>query len=482
MEIDLEEKYSELQCFFEPQGVAVIGASSHPEKIGYQVLKNLLEGGAFSLPHLKGFSGKIFPVNPKATQILGLRCYSKIGEIPERVDLAIICLPAKLVPQVIQDCAQKKVKGANIISAGFAEASAKGKKLQEEFLKIARKAGMRIVGPNCLGILYPPRHLNASFAPFLPFSGKVAFISQSGALMDSVIDWAVENNYGFSAMISYGNKSDLDAPDFIAWAAKDPHTKAIALYIEGFNDGRYFLEVAKRVTPIKPIIALKAGKTAAGRKAVGSHTGSLAGSYQIYKGVFRQSGVIIADTLTQMFDMARTLAYQPLPKGNRVAIITNGGGNGVMCADYCEELGIELPNPPGELIEELDKSGKMHPAWSRKNPLDLVGDAGPERYEVALEAVMSSQIYDGVIVIQTLQTATQPLRDAEILVEMQKKYKKPVVAAFMGGIITKAGSKYLQERGIPNYNDVDRAAKAMWALIEYESYLAKRKHLINRIW
>lgn len=475
MEINLKEKHSELQCFFEPQGVAVIGASSHPEKIGYQVLKNLRDGGVISLPHLKGFSGKVFPVNPKAEQILDFKCYSRISEISERVDLAIICLPARLVPQVMRDCAIKKVKGVSVISAGFAEAGSEGKRLQEEFLAIAKKAGIRIVGPNCLGMLYPPRHLNASFAPFLPFSGEVAFISQSGALMDSVIDWSVKDNYGFSAMISYGNKSDLDAPDFIAWAAQDPYTKVIALYVEGFNEGRYFLEVAKKVTLIKPIVALKAGRTATGSRAVASHTGSLAGSYQIYKGVFKQSGVIMADTLTQMFDMARALAYQPLAKSNRLAIITNGGGSGVMCADYCEELTIELPALPRQLIEKLDKSGKMHPAWSRGNPLDLVGDAGPGRYEVALEAVMNSEVYDGAIVIQVVQTSTQPLRNAEILVELQKKYKKPIIAAFTGGVIGEDSIKYLEEHHIPNYDDVDRAARAMWVLMEHGRYLRRRK-------
>ncbi|MCD6083711.1 CoA-binding protein [Candidatus Aerophobetes bacterium] len=474
MQIDLEKKYSELKCFFEPEGVAVIGASRRTEKLGYQVLKNLIDGGSFTLPHLKGFSGKIFPVNPKADEILGLRCYHSVKDIPERVDLAIICIPAKLVPQAVKDCAEKGVKGINIISAGFAEAGEEGKRLQDEFLKIAKEAGIRIVGPNCLGTLYTPTHLNASFGGFLPLPGEVAFISQSGALMDSVIDWAVKEGYGFSAMISYGNKSDLDAPDFIAWAAKDPYTRAITLYIEGFNDGRYFLEVARRVSSIKPIIAFKAGKTSAGTKAVGSHTGSLAGSYQVYKGAFRQSGVIMADTLTQMFDLAKALAHQPPPEGNRVAIVTNGGGNGVMCADFCEELGIQLPSPPSELIEKLDRTGKMHPAWSRSNPLDIIGDAGPERYEVALEAVMSCDVYDGVIVIQTLQTPTRPMEDAKIVVEMHRKYKKPVIAAFVGGKITEPSVKYLEEHGIPNYNDMDRAAKAMWALMEYGKYLKRR--------
>jgi len=475
MQIDLEKKYSELRCFFEPKGVAVIGASRNPEKLGYQVVKNLLDGGSFSLPHLKGFSGKIFPVNPKADEILGLKCYPYVTEIPERVDLAIICIPAKLVPQVVKDCAQKGIKGINIISGGFGEAGQEGKKLQDEFLKVAKKAKIRIVGPNCLGILYPPNHLNASFGGFLPLTGDVAFISQSGALMDSIIDWSVKEKYGFSAMISYGNKSDLDAPDFIAWSAKNPYTKAITLYIEGFNDGRYFLEVAKKVSPIKPIIAFKAGKTAAGAKAVGSHTGSLAGSYQVYKGAFKQSGVIMADTLTQMFDMAKALAYQPPAGGNRVIIVTNGGGNGVMCADFCEELGISLPVLPKEIIEKLDKSGKMHPAWSKANPLDVIGDATPDRYEVALDAVMSSEVYNGVIVIQTLQTMTKPLEDAKIVVEMQRKYKKPVVCAFVGGAITEPGVKYLEEHSIPNYNDMDKAAKSMWALIEYGKYLKRIK-------
>ena len=477
MQIDLDKKHLELKWFFEPEGVAIIGASLSPEKLGYQIVRNLVNGGSFSLPHLKGFAGKIFPINPQANEILGLKCYSSVTKIPERVDLAIICIPAKFVPQAVQECAEKKIKGINIISAGFGEAGEEGKKLQSEFLSIAKKSGIRIVGPNCLGTLYTHTHLNASFGPFLPFDGTTTFISQSGALVDSVIDWSVKENYGFSAVISYGNKSDLDAPDFIAWAANDPYTKAIALYIEGLNDGRYFLEVAKKVTSIKPIIALKAGKTAAGTKAAGSHTGSLAGSYQIYKGAFKQSGVIMADTLTQMFDMAKSLAHQPPSKGKRVAIVTNGGGNGVMTADYCEELGIELPLPPKELIEKLDKSGKMHPAWSRSNPLDIIGDAGPERYKIALEAVISSDSYDGVIVIQTLQTMTQPIEDAKIAVEMQKKYKKPVVGAFMGGPFTEPGVKYLEEHGIPNYNDVDRAAKAMWALIEYGSILKKKGKL-----
>ncbi len=473
MTVQLAKIHSELKCFFEPKSIAVIGASHHPQKVGYGVIKNLLSGGMFSLPHLKGFPGKVFAVNPKIKELLGLKCYPRITDIPATIDLAIICIPAKLVPEAVKECVEKKVKGITIISAGFAELGKAGRKLQEQFLVAAKSAGIRIIGPNCLGTLYPADCLNASFGPFLPFSGSVAFISQSGALVDSIIDWSVKQKYGFSAVVSYGNKSDLDAPDFIAWAAKDTHTRAIALYIEGFTDGRYFLEIAKKVTPIKPIISLKAGKTAAGSKAVSSHTGSLAGKYQIYKGAYKQSGVIMAETLSQMFDMAKALAHQSPTKGNRIAIITNGGGNGVMCADYCEELGISLPDLPREIIRKLDRSGKMHPAWNRKNPLDVIGDAGPERYRIAMEAIMGSNHYDGVIVIQTLQTMTRPVDDAKIVVAMQKKYKKPVIGAFIGGPFTEPGVRYLEEHHIPNYNDMDRAARAMWALIEYGAYLRK---------
>ncbi|MEA3560241.1 MAG: CoA-binding protein, partial [Candidatus Omnitrophota bacterium] len=470
MSVDLDKIHRELNFFFQPRSVAVIGASHNPEKVGYGVLKNLLSGGIFSLSHLKGFQGKIFAVNPKIDNILGLKCYFRVSDIPQKVDLAIICVPAKLVPEILKDCAVKGVKGVTVISAGFAELGKEGRVLQEKFLKIARQANIKIIGPNCLGTIYTPNNLNASFGPFLPLKGRIAFISQSGALVDSIIDWSVKEKYGFSAVISYGNKSDLDAPDFIAWAGRDSGTRAITLYIEGFNNGRYFFEVAKKVSAIKPIISLKAGRSAAGSRAVNSHTGSLAGSYQVYKGVYKQAGVIMADNLAQMFDMAEALAYQPPAKGNRVIIVTNGGGNGVMCADYCDELGIKLPRLSRAIIRKLDKSGKMHPAWSRSNPLDIIGDANSQRYQIALDAVLGSSDYDGVIVIQTLQSMTNPIENAEVVVRMQKKYKKPIIAAFIGGVFTAPGARLLEEHGIPNYNDLDRAAKAMWALIEYGNY------------
>jgi len=463
----------ELNTFFYPRGIAVIGASSNPEKVGYGVVKGLKEGGMYSRPGLKGFSGNIYPVNPSHPQILGLKCYPSVKDIPGIVDLAVICVPAKVVPVVMKECVEKGVKSVIIISAGFSEAGEEGKRLQEEFLKIAREGGIRIIGPNCLGILYPPNNLNASFGLTLPYSGKVAFISQSGALVDSVIDWALKEKYGFSAVISYGNKADLDVPHFLAWACEDEYTHAICIYIEGVNDGRLLLEISKQVTPKKPVIALKAGKSSAGSRAVSSHTGSLSGSYNVYLGAFRQSGIIPANSLTHMFNLAKALSSLPILKGNRIAIVTNGGGCGVLCTDALEELGMEVPAPQEEMIKRLDATGLMHPAWSRNNPFDIVGDATPERYRVALEEVMKSPLFDGVIVIQTLQTMTDTVKDAEIVVEMFKKYKKPVVTSFMGGELTQEGVKILEENGIPNFNDVYDAATVMHALYVYGKWREK---------
>ncbi len=473
--INLDEIHSELKYFFEPRTVAVIGASHDPEKVGYGVLKGLVEGGMFSVLESEGFQGSILAINPKREEILGVKCYPSLLNAPEKADLAIICIPAKYVPQAVKDCRDTGVKAVIIISAGFGETGEEGLKLQNEFLKIAREGKLRIVGPNCLGILYPPNSLNASFGPALPPSGSVAFISQSGALADSVIDWSLKERYGFSAVISYGNKADLDAPDFLAWAAKDTHTKAVAVYIEGLNDGRYSLNVAKEVSKVKPIIVMKAGRGLAGTKAVSSHTGSLAGAYDVYKGAFKQAGVIVADNLTEMFNISKALALQQPAEGDRVAIVTNGGGCGVMCADYCEISGLKLPQPSEEIIRRLDSTGKLHPAWSRHNPFDVVGDASPECYRLVLEEVMSSGLYDGAIVIQTLQTMTDTMADAETIVRINEKYKKPVVTSFMKGAFTEKGVEYLEAHGIPNYGELRQAVKCMWALVERGKYLRKVK-------
>ncbi len=464
-----------IKALFDPKSIAIIGASRDHNSVGYGILRNLTTGCVFQCKYCKPFPGPIYPVNPYAEKVQGIRCYSSILRIEEDVDLALISVPAKIVPMVLEECVEKKVKAVIIVSAGFAEIGGEGKKLQDKVVEIARKSKIFVLGPNCLGVIRPSSNMNASFSPSMPPDGTIAFISQSGALADSIIDWAIEARYGFSAVVSIGNRADLDIVDFLEYFAEDEETKAITLYIEGIDDGRKFMEVASRVSKKKPIIALKAGRTEHGRKAVSTHTGSLAGSYKIYETAFKQSGVIIADTVEEMFDLAKVLAYQPPCKGNNIAIISNAGGPAVLCADYCGIYGIDLPELKTSTINKLEKTGLMHKAYSRRNPLDIVGDALPERYEVALNALLGETYIDGVIVIQTLQTMTDSEEDANIVIEAHKKYpEKPIISTYMGGHFSRKGIKLLEENLIPDYDDPKKSAKAMKTLIDRYNYLKKK--------
>jgi len=464
-----------LDKLFNPKSVAIIGASRDHNSVGYGILRNLNTGCVFQCNYCKPFPGPIYPVNPYAEKVQGIRCYPSILRIEDSVDLAIIAVPAKIVSMVIEECVEKKVKAIIVVSAGFAELGKEGKKLQDEIAEVTKKAKIPLLGPNCLGVIRSCSKMNASFAPSMPPEGSIAFVSQSGALADSIIDWAIEARYGFSAIVSYGNKADLDAVDFLEYFAEDEKTKAITLYIEGIDDGEKFIEVAKEVSKKKPIIALKAGRSEHGRKAISTHTGSLAGSYDIYEAAFKQSGVIIADTVEEMFDLAKVLAYQPLCKGNNIAIISNAGGPAVLCADYCGMYGIDLPELKTSTINKLDKSGFMHKAYSKRNPLDIVGDALPERYKAALEALLGENYVDGVIVIQTLQTMTDPEENANIIIEAHKKYPdKPIICTYMGGHFSEKGIKLLEENSIPDYNDPKKSAKAMKTLIDRYNYLKKK--------
>lgn len=460
-----------LDQFFNPGSIAVIGASRKNNSAGQGILKSLLKGGVFEYKTNKPFKGKLYAVNPNADSVLGVECYPSVLDIKEKVDLAVIAVPSKIVPSVIDECARKKVKGAIIISAGFGETGEKGKELEKIIMATARKAGLRIVGPNCLGLMKPSSNLNVSFGPCLPKEGNVAFFSQSGALIDSVIDWSLEMNYGFSAIVSLGNKIDLTISDFLLWAEKDKETKSIALYLEGLTEGKDFMKIAKKVSKSKPIVALKAGRSQTGMRAVSSHTGSLAGSYEIYKAAFRQSGVQVADNVEELFEMAEALAHQPACR-NSIAIITNGGGAGVLCADHCEILGLNLAELSPKTISKLDASGKMHPAYSRRNPLDLVGDALHDRYEVALDAVLSQKDVFGVIVIQTLQTMTESVLDARAVLKARNDYPdKPIVTSYMGGKFSKKAVELLECNKVPDFNIPHKAAKAMKALVDRKEWL-----------
>ncbi|MFH1637344.1 MAG: CoA-binding protein [Candidatus Woesearchaeota archaeon] len=445
---------------FNPKSVAVVGASRYKAKVGYGVIKNLVKGGYFKSKFNKPFKGRVYPVNPHATSILGLRCYKSLAGIRGEVDLAVIAVQASLVPRIMDECLKKKVKAVIVISAGFAELGEKGKELQQQIADKAR-GKITLVGPNCLGVIHPSSGLNASFAPAMPPSGNVAFISQSGALADSVIDWAISSGYGFSKLISYGNAALVGINDLVEYFSKDKETKAIAIYLEGLKDGRRFMRAAKGCK--KPIIVLKAGKTEHGMKAIGSHTGSLAGSYEVYMAAFRQCGVKAAETLEELFSFADVLASQPRLKKNSVAIITNGGGCGVLCADYCESEGLKLAKLSEKMLKKIDR--KMHPAYSRSNPLDLVGDALPERYGAAINAVLGEKNVSGAIVIQTLQTMTDTVKDAQIVVKAKNKFKKPVLAVFLGGKLTEPGVELLKKNNVPCYAELKDAARAMRVLL-----------------
>lgn len=465
---------SRLDKIFDPKSIAIIGASEKHNSVGNGIIKNILEGGVFKNKYCKPFKGRVYPINPNHAHINGIKAYKSILEIKGDIDLAIIAISAKFVYLAMQECAKKKVKGVIIISAGFGEIGIEGKKLQDAVLAIAKEANIPVIGPNCLGIIRPHTNLNASFAPSMPPMGNIGFISQSGALADSIIDWSIEERYGLSTLISYGNSADVDAADLLEWLGNDKKTDAITLYLEGLNDPLKFMKIAKKVTQKKPVIVIKGGRTDEGQKAISSHTGSLAGSYEIYEAMFKQSGVILADTVEELFDTAKALANQNSPKENSVVILTNGGGAGVLTADYCRELGINVVNLTESTIKKLDATGKMHPAYSKRNPLDIIGDALPERYEAALSTILSESYISGVIILQTLQTMTDPIKDAEIIIALHKKHRdKPIICVYMGGKYSDAGAKLLNENKIPDYNDPKKAAKAMKALLERGIYLKK---------
>lgn len=446
-----------------PRTIAVIGASRDKNSVGYGILKNLISGGVFHSEHCRPFQGKVYAVNPNADWILNVKCNPNIKDIDDEIDLAIICVPAKIVLQVIKDCIRKKVKAAIIVSSGFAEDSEEGKKLQEKLVQLA-KGSIRLIGPNCLGIV--TNRMNASFAPSMPPPGEVAFLTQSGALADSIIDWAITEKYGMSTIISTGNQADMDVSDFIELLALDENTKVIALYVEDIEDGQKFMRSAEKVNKTKPIVVLKAGRDEKGLKAISSHTGRLATSYKIYEAAFKQCGLEIAESVEELFDIAKALAKQKPCRGN-VAIVTNGGGAGVLCADYCQEFGINVAELEKSTVKKLDKTGLMHPAYSKRNPLDIVGDALPERYEAAINILLEEKYIDGLIVVQTLQTMTNPEKNAIMIIEAQRKFPdKPIVCCFMGGGNVRNGINLLEANSIPNYPDPKRAAKAMQVLIK----------------
>jgi acetyl coenzyme A synthetase (ADP forming)-like protein len=459
----------DLESFFKPNSVAVIGASREPRKFGHVILKNFVESE---------FRGKAYPINPQADSILGLKAYPAVTKIPGELDLAVIAVPAPMVPPMIDDCLSKDVKAVVIISGGFKEVGESGEKLELEIKRKIEGSNLRIVGPNCIGVYDPVNHVDTLFLPRYrlrrPKRGPIAFISQSGAFGSAVLDWAASQEIGLSKFISIGNKIDVDEVDLLNYLADDPLTKCITVYVESINRGREFLETSSRITRGKPVIVLKGGVTEAGANAARSHTGSLAGSAEIYEGAFKQAGVIHAKNVDQLFDYARVLAYQPAPKGQKnVAIVTNGGGFGVISTDEAMNHGLKLANFREETLRKLKE--KLPYYAIPHNPLDLVGDADVERYRMALEAVSSDPNVGIILVIVLLQTSYIESDVVDAITESQVTSGKPTVVCTIGGEFTQILVKMLEEDQIPSYTTPARAVNAIDALIKYAKVLENKE-------
>lgn len=449
---------NKLNYILNPRSIAVVGASRSPSKIGHQVVRNLLDSG---------YKGKIFPVNPKADEILGLKCYPTVSAIPDDVDLVIIAVPAPLVKNAVIDCANKKVNGIAIITAGFSEVG--NKEEEDEIVKIAREHEIPIIGPNIVGLLNSTYRMNASFAQDLPYSGKIALISQSGALIIGLIGWTWLYKVGLSKIISIGNKADVDFSELIVYLTEhDPETNTIAIYMEGTDAGPELVEACKRAAGKKPIIILKSGFSKRGELATMSHTGSLAGSARIYKAAFMQSYIIQAEDLFDLYDKALALSLQPPAMSDNILVITNGGGAGVLATDAAEKYGIPLSDTPPDLAEKM--KNYMPPFGSTKNPIDLTGQANEEWYYGSIVEAVKHPEVSGVIIIYCHTAITDPAKIAIKIAEASKiarEYKKPIVACFIGGKEIEDAADWLKEQGVPTYPVPSRAVRAMAALREY---------------
>ena len=455
-----------LDNFFNPGSIAVVGVSLEKEKLGNQILKNIINGG---------FEGDIFPVNKKATTstyLNGLRVYPDLKEIPAKVDLCIVVVPAVYVIPVIEDCGEKGVSSAVVITAGFKETGKKGAELESKLAKIAKNLGVRILGPNVLGIIDTHSNLNASFAPTYPPSGNIAFISQSGALGCAVLDQCRGEGVGLSKFISLGNKMDLDEVDFISYLKDDPQTKVILGYLESIERGKEFIRVAKKVVKEKPIIMIKSGRSKAGRRAASSHTGALSGADEAYDVAFKEIGIIRAKTLTEAFEMARGFSSQPVPGGDRVLLLTNAGGAGIMATDACEDYSLNLTSLTEDSVKKLKE--KLPPASSISNPLDILGDADPDRYRLALDTVLQDPNLDAIILLLTPQTTTNPEGVAKVIDELTKKKEKTILSCFMGGEMVNSAISILNKAKIPNYKEPEAAVRVLRNMINYR-FIRERK-------
>ncbi|MDD1696136.1 MAG: acetate--CoA ligase family protein [Methanoregula sp.] len=447
------------------KSIAVIGASPDPNKVGYAVLRNLL-----------AFPGKLYPVNPRHTLILGRTVYPTLSSIPEPVDIAVIVVPARLVPDIIKEAGIKGIPLIIIISSGFRESGKAGVQLEEQVLAIARQYGIRIVGPNCLGVMLPHQGINTTFDPISPKSGRIAFISQSGAIISTIVDWSLPEEIGFSAVISIGNQADLSFEDFLLYAGDDPFTRAIILYIEEVQQGKRFMEIAREITLKKPVVAIKSGSSRIGQMTAASHTGSLSGSSEVYLAAFRQSGIIPVRSMREAFQTAELLSSEGYPKGIRAIVISNAGGFAVLASDYAERFGIDIVEFPPAIIQELDAI--LPPDWNRRNPIDMVGDASAERFAKTFDIMIKNQeLWDIAFVIAVPSAISDPIRVSNELVRFSKNTRKMIVGCMIGGDSMKTPLRILRDSGIPNFPDLEDAFRAVGNIcrhICWEEFHGKR--------
>jgi acetyl coenzyme A synthetase (ADP forming)-like protein len=439
---------------FYPRSIAVIGASASPNKVGYSVLRNLLS-----------FSGNLYPVNPSRAELFGRKAYPSVKEIPGPVDSAVIAVPARLVPEVKEECGEKDVRLAIIVTAGFKEIGEEGAALEERITTIARRYGIRIIGPNCLGVMMPHMGINATFDPVSPKPGDVAFISQSGAIITTVVDWSLPEEFGFSTVISVGNQADLGFDHYLRFAEQDRMTRSVTLYVEEIQDGRGFLQIVREVARRKPVVAVKSGSSRKGRAAASSHTGSLAGSYDVYVAAFKQAGVIVARSLRDAFNLAELLASEGYPQGRRAIAVTSAGGFAVLASDYAEAHGVEMVDLPEDVLDELNAF--LPPFWNHANPMDILGDADAARFAALFDVLIRHQeFWDIVFVIAVPTTLVDPAHVANEIVRFSRNTEKMVVGCMLGGDSIRSGLRILRGCRIPNFSELEDAFKAVGSILE----------------
>jgi acetyl coenzyme A synthetase (ADP forming)-like protein len=466
---------NKLESIFYPKSIAIIGASRQPGSVGHSLLANIIDSR---------FQGVVYPVNPHAEAILGIKCYPRILDIPDDVDQAIVIVPAPRVLQVMEECGIRGVKGTIIISAGFKEIGGKGIELEYRLKEIIHKYDIALVGPNCLGVMNtaPESSMNATFGTLMPKQGNIAFISQSGALCVAVLDYAKEANIGFSKFISMGNKAGLTENDLLVYLKEDPKTDVILMYLEDLINGREFMSIARKITSHpknpKPIIALKAGRTVFGAKAASSHTGSLAGSDKVYDAIFEQCGVIRGETLDGIFDYVKAFSSQPLPKGNNVAIITNSGGPGILATDSCIQYGLNIA-PLSKNTKKTLKSILPHTA-SLNNPVDLIAEAQQEQYESTLKVMLKQKNIHSAIIILTPTAFTNVEKITKSIIKVSRRIDKPIVCCYLGVYDVSKGIDLLEENNIPDYRFPESAARALAEMTKFTWWLKRPKTRVKK--